>query len=171
MSLMPPVRPYAIYAADLELTRHRLSELGALIARQRAIAEEFSSNLKLERGMTCPEPAGAFYNRLQYPVTFESQKQRDFMADFLLQQGVDSTKYLDDVVATAIEVFGYRGDCPNSERLSKQVLVIPNQSSLRAQDVKRVISAVNAGWAELAGAAISQRAPAKLNPSFIPISK
>lgn len=149
MSLTPPVRPDAIYAADLELTKHRLPDIDALISKQRAIAKEFSSNLKLEGDMICSEPAGTFYNRLQYPVTFGSQRERDFMAGFLLQQGVDSTKYLDDVVMTATEVFGYDGDCPNSERLSKQVLVIPNQASLREKDVKRIIHAINAGWARL----------------------
>lgn len=173
MSLTPPVQPDAIFAADLNLTKHRLLDSEHLISRQRAIAREFSSNLKLERDMICSEPAGAFYNRLQYPVTFKSQKQRDFMADFLLQQGVDSTRYLDDVVMTAADVFGYDGDCPNSERLSKQVLVIPNQHSLSEREVLRTIKAVNAGWAELVGAGSSQRPATKQNgqPSLIPISK
>jgi perosamine synthetase len=173
MSLNPPLRPDAIYATDLQLTKHRLSNINALISKQRAFAKDFSSNLKLKRETVCSEPTGAFYNRLQFPITFESQTQRNSMADFLLEQGVDSTKYLDDVVMTAAEVFGYDGDCPKSEQLSKQVLVIPNQASLREKDVKKIIAAVNAGWVDLVGAASSQRLTGKPNPqpSLIPISK
>jgi hypothetical protein len=173
MSLTPPVRPDAIYAADLALTKQRLPKSETLVSRQRAIAKEFSSGLKLDPSMICTERAGAFYNRLQYPITFPSQKQRDLMADFLLRQGVDSVKYLDEIVTTAAEVFGYEGDCPNSAHLSKQVLIIPNQHSLREKDVKRIIDAVNAGWAELTGVDVSKQAAVNSDPrpSLIAISK
>lgn len=173
MSITPPVHPGAIHATDLALTKHRLAKIDVLVSRQRAIAEQFSSGLNLEQSMVCSERAGAFYNRLQYPITFQSQKQRDFMADFLLQQDVDSVKYLDEVVTTAAEVFQYGGDCPRSEQLSKQVLIIPNHYALREKDVKHIINAVNAGWAELAGADFSARAAAssKPRPSLIAIPK
>lgn len=168
-----PLKPSAIYAADLAMTKHRLPKIEALISKQKAIAKEYSSNLKLERTMLCSEEAGAFYNRLQYPITFQFQRHRDFMADFLLQQGVDSVKYLDGVVETAAENFGYQGGCPNSERLSKQVLVIPNQHDLREKDIKRISDAVNAGWAALTANEFSTEAPAtgKLRTRPIPISK
>jgi dTDP-4-amino-4,6-dideoxygalactose transaminase len=173
MSLTPPVRPESIYAADLALTKHRLPKIESMISKQRAIVREFSSGLKLEPSMTCSERAGAFYNRLQYPITFQSQKQRDLMVEFLLQRGVDSVKYLDDIVSTATEVFGYGGDCPISEELSKQVLIIPNHHDLWEKDVKRIIEAVNAGWAQLAGADFSTKtAPARSpQPSLVTISK
>jgi hypothetical protein len=86
---------------------------------------------------------------------------------------VDSVKYLDGVVETAAENFGYQGGCPNSERLSKQVLVIPNQHDLREKDIKRISDAVNAGWAALTANEFSTEAPAtgKLRTRPIPISK
>ena len=123
--------------------------------------------------MLCSEQAGAFYNRLQYPITFQFQRQRDFMADFLLQEGVDSVKYLDGVVETAAENFGYQGGCPNSEQLSKQVLVIPNQHGLREKDVKRISDAVNAGWAALTANEFPTKASASgnLRARPVPISK
>jgi Predicted pyridoxal phosphate-dependent enzyme apparently involved in regulation of cell wall biogenesis len=173
MSLTPPVGPDAVFAADLATAKHRLANIESLVSRQRAIAEEFRWGLKLERAMICFEKPGAFYNRLQFPITFESQRQRDFMADFLLTWGVDSVKYLDDVVATAGEIFSYDNDCPNSERLSKQVLVIPNQHSLGEKDVRRVIAALNAGWTELGDNEFSNKHAVASNPqpSLIPISK
>jgi perosamine synthetase len=123
--------------------------------------------------MLCSEQAGAFYNRLQYPITFQFQKQRDFMAEFLLEQGVDSVKYLDGVVETAVQGFGYQGDCPNSEHISKQVLVIPNQHGLREKDIKRISDAVNGGWAALSANEFSTEAIATCNLRArpIPISK
>ena len=95
------------------------------------------------------------------------------MADFLLREGVDSVKYLDGVVSTAADLFGYGGDCSNSEELSKQVLILPNHYGLREKDIKRVVDAVNGGWAELARGEFSTRASATTHPQpgFIAISK
>ena len=57
-------------------------------------------------------------------------------------------KYLDDVVSTAAGNYGYTGDCPVAEGLSKRVLIIPSYYSLKAGDLKRIAECVNAGWAE-----------------------
>ncbi len=101
--------------------------------------------------MLCHEPSGYFYNRLQYPVIFPSQESRDAVADYLFEQGIDTIKYLDDIIDIATETYGYAADCPVSERLAKRVLIIPNYRGLRQTDVQRITKSLNAMWAQLSG--------------------
>ncbi len=134
-----------IYKSDLVITKRRLTWLDTAIAKQRANAEFFHRTLELDPSMICPEPPGAFYNRLQYPVTFVSTEQRDFIAAYLLSQSIDTVKYLNDIVTTA-SCYGYTGGCPVAERLAKRVLVIPSYHSLREKTVERIAHCLNEGW-------------------------
>jgi perosamine synthetase len=61
-------------------------------------------------------------------------------------------KYLDDVVSIAVKNYGYAGDCPVAEQLSKKVLIIPSYYSLKQKDVQHIARCMNAGWAEISKA-------------------
>lgn len=139
-----------IYRADFVIIRKRLVLLDSLIERQRANADFYSRTLKLHPGMLCCERPGTFYNRYHYPITFSSAEHRDFIAAYLLGRQIDTMKYLDDVVNVAAKNYGYAGDCPVAEQLSKKVLIIPNYYSLTKGDVQRIAQSLNEGWAEVA---------------------
>lgn len=140
-----------VFPSDLTITRRRLALLDSAIETQRANAEFYTRTLKLDPGMLCAEKPGTSYNRFHFPLTFASAEQRDLMATFLYERRIDTMKYLDDVVAVATEYYGYAGDCPVAERLSKRVLIIPSYYSLKARDVIHIAESVNAGWDEIAG--------------------
>lgn len=138
-----------IYMTDFTIIRKRLPLLDSAIKRQRSNADFYSSTLKLEPGMLCSEKPGTFYNRYHYPITFPSTEHRDFIADYLFNRQIDTMKYLDDVVHIATKLYGYEGECPVAERLSKRVLIIPSYYSLRKRDVRRIAQCLNEGWAEI----------------------
>jgi perosamine synthetase len=138
-----------IYRTDFAIARKRLPLLDSVIKKQRANADFYSKTLKLEPGMQCTEELGVFYNRYHYPATFPSTAHRDFVADYLFRQRIDSIKYLDDIVDVAAKSFGYAGDCPVAEQLSKRVLIIPSYYSLRERDLNHVAQCLNAGWTEI----------------------
>jgi dTDP-4-amino-4,6-dideoxygalactose transaminase len=138
-----------IYRADLNIIRRRLPLLGSQIERQRDNAAIFSRNLQLEPNMLCSEKPEMFYNRYHYPIIFPSAEHRDLIAAYLIKSQIDSIKYLDDVVDVAANHYGYKGDCPVAERLSKRVLIIPSYYSLRKKEVQRIAQCVNAGWAKI----------------------
>lgn len=137
-----------IFRIDFTIAKKRLPNLNSAIQKQRANADYYSKTLKLEPEMLCKEKPGAFCNRYHYPLTFPSMEQRDFIADYLFKQRIDTIKYLDDVVGVATKNFGYTGDCPAVEGISRKVLIIPNYYSLREQDVQHIAMCLNAGWAE-----------------------
>jgi len=140
-----------ILRSDLAVACKRFSLLDSLIEAQRANAGFYSRSLELDPAMLCTERPGAFYNRYHFPITFPSQEHRDFMADFLLKRGIDSMKYLDDIVGVAVKHYGYPGDCPTAELLSKRVLVIPGYYSLGKNEIHRIVNSINSGWAEVTG--------------------
>jgi dTDP-4-amino-4,6-dideoxygalactose transaminase len=135
-----------IHLADLKLIKKRLFFLNEYIDKQRSNAEIYSTVMELDPAMLCTEKPGTFYNRCYFPITFSSREQRDFMATHLLGRGIDTMKFIDDVVKVAERHYGYRGGCPVSEQLSKSVLVIPNYHTLGKTDVQRVADIVSQGW-------------------------
>jgi len=137
-----------IHRADLATIRRRLPLLDSAIERQRANADFYAKSLKLEPGMLCAEKPGTFSNRYCFPITFASSDHRDFIATYLIRRQIDTIKYLDDVVDIAANNYGYEGDCPVAEQLSKRVLLIPNYSTLKSREVQRIAHCVNAGWVE-----------------------
>ena len=65
-------------------------------------------------------------NWFQFPLRFADKEQRDQMAAHLLANDIDTAKYLDDIVDVARARYGYGGDCPNAERLSRTTLICPS---------------------------------------------
>ena len=138
-----------IFRADYAIAKRRLPKLDSDIHKQRANADYYLKTLKLDPGMQCKEKPGTFYNRYQYPVTFPSKEHRDFISEVLFRQRIDSIKYLDDIADVAAGHYGYKGDCPVTEQLSKRVLIIPSYHSLRERDVQHIAQCLNSGWAEV----------------------
>jgi dTDP-4-amino-4,6-dideoxygalactose transaminase len=145
--------------SDLSIARERLASIVLQVERQRAHAAYYSEHLTLAAGMLCTPPADTCCNRYQYPIRFGTEAERDRMADALLTQGIDSARYLDDVVLTARTGFGYGGDCPVSERLSKTTLVIPNSYNLSRRTVRRIVDAVNSSWEQMSNGLMGRVPP------------
>jgi len=84
-------------------------------------------------------------NWFQFPLRFQTAEQRDLMADHLLARGIDTAKYLDGIADEARAHYGYRGDCPNAERLSRTTLLVPIHYTLHRRDIEHIASAINEG--------------------------
>ncbi len=84
-------------------------------------------------------------NWFQFALRFQNTNQRDLMADYLLNKGIDTARYLDNIADEARAHYGYQGDCPNAELLSKTVLLVPIHYTLTARDIEHIARAINAG--------------------------
>jgi perosamine synthetase len=144
-----PIAMSQIYQTDLELTKKRLGRLNMMVDAQRKNADYFVQNIRAESSAFCHEPRGAFYNRYQFPLTLPSQRHRDFLAAFLHKKKIDTAKPLDDIVEIARTYYGYAGDCPVAEQLSKRVLIIPSYHGIGTDEIERIARSVNDGLSEL----------------------
>jgi perosamine synthetase len=85
-------------------------------------------------------------NWFQFPLRFQNLSQRDAMANYLLSHGIDTSKYLDDIVDEAKANYGYTGDCPNAELLSKTTLLVPIHYTLGNRDIEHIARCINEGF-------------------------
>jgi perosamine synthetase len=155
-SAKSPISMGKIYRSDLALTKERLPRLPAMIGAHRTNADYLLRNLRLEPAALCREPDGVFYNRYQFPITLTSKEERDFLFHDLHRQNIDTARPLDEIVGVARDYYGYREDCPVSERLSKQVLIIPSYHTITRREIERVSDCVNVGLDQLARRRISK---------------
>lgn len=91
------------------------------------------------------EGKGSSSNWFQFALRFQNKLQRDVMADYLFKHGIDTSKYLDDIAEEAQSNYGYNGDCPNAELLSKTVLLVPIHYNLLKSDIEHIAHSINEG--------------------------
>ena len=84
-------------------------------------------------------------NWFQFALSFQNTDQRDAMADYLFDHGIDTAKYLDTIAEEARLDYGYRGDCPNAELRSKTVLLVPIHYTLGTRDIEQIARSINEG--------------------------
>ena len=128
-----------IAKSDLRIISRRIQSFAPRVAKQRQNALYLLDRLST-LGIILPmETERCVSNYYQFAVRFEDTKQRDLVAQYLLQRNIDTAKYLDDIVDTAKQSYGYGGDCPDAELCSKTVLVIPNHYTLSIQDLDHIV--------------------------------
>lgn len=138
-----------IYTSDLATTVMRLKRLNAAIDKQRAYADLYTRTLNLENGMLCMEKPGTFYNRYIYPIMFQSTSQRDLIASYLHKQRIGTAKPYHDIASVAATYYGYKGDCPVSEKIANGVLAIPSYYRLSKEEIQYIAKCVNEGWRKI----------------------
>ncbi|MBN2009508.1 DegT/DnrJ/EryC1/StrS family aminotransferase [candidate division KSB1 bacterium] len=141
-----PIKLSKIMYPDFKLTCKRLVDFDKIVARHRSNAEYFTRNLHLHHGMLCSEQPHTFYNRYAYPVFFTSIEQRDTLADNLLKKNIDTIKPYQNSAELAAEHYGYEGDCPTAEKVSKTILLMPVHSRLKQHELFYITRCFNECW-------------------------
>jgi dTDP-4-amino-4,6-dideoxygalactose transaminase len=146
-----PIMLSQIFKSDLAVVHTRMVFLDSMIKANRANAEYYIRNLKLDPNMIYQERLGNFYNRFMFPITFRFSEDCDEIAAYLLTQQISSSKPYKEVIEGAAKHYGYKGDCPVAEQLLRRTLAIPSHYKLRKRDISRIAQCVNAGWAKVMG--------------------
>jgi dTDP-4-amino-4,6-dideoxygalactose transaminase len=159
-SKQSPIVLSKIYPSDLAMAKKRLKELDFEIEKQRSNADFYSRNLILDPSMLCAEAPGTFYNRYLYPLYFPTSESRQLISEFMQSRGVGSLMPYQNIPEAAARHYGYGGDCPAAEEVSRRVLVIPSHHHLELAEVERIAGYVNEGWEKVRGRprALSQAA-------------
>ncbi len=131
--------------SDLEIITRRLDSFLNKVNKQRRNAQYLLEELRLEDAYLTRQKGDRESNYYQFPIRFKSHEQRNNMADFLFANGIDSAKYLDDIIEVTKNTYQYQGDCPNAELCSKTVLIVPHYYSLSDRDLEHVAACLNRG--------------------------
>ena len=134
-----------IESTHLALIEARIANFQEKIDIQREHAHMLLDALVPGKFSLPNESNGCSSNWYQFAIRFQNTDQRDAMAGYLLNQGIDTAKYLDDIVGEARLNYGYTGDCPNAELLSKTVLLVPIHYTLRTWDIEHIVRSITEG--------------------------
>ncbi len=134
-----------IAPTHLHLIEERITSFEEKINIQREHARMLLHSIKPGPFSLPPGDTNCSSNWYQFDLRFQNTTQRDAMADHLLSQGIDTAKYLDTIVEEARTHYGYQGDCPNAELLSKTILLVPIHYNLKTSDIEHIATSINDG--------------------------
>jgi dTDP-4-amino-4,6-dideoxygalactose transaminase len=134
-----------IASTHLSLVEARILEFQEKIDVQREHARMLLDTLEPGAFDLPSENIDCSSNWFQFPIRFQTKDQRDMMFDYLLNQGIDTSKYLDTIADEARINYGYQGDCSNAELLSNTVLLVPIHYNLHIRDIEHIARSINTG--------------------------
>ena len=89
------------------------------------------------------EKEDTYCNYYLFPIRFDNKRERDVAHMDLRVMGVDTAKLWSMTPLTARQMYGYIGDCPNTEILADTILTIPNHYTLANRELLKIGDAVN----------------------------
>jgi dTDP-4-amino-4,6-dideoxygalactose transaminase len=140
-----------ISKCDSQTIDRRINTFLEKINKQRQNALVLLRKIRIEQAILPIEKEDCISNYYQFAIRFRDSDQRNILAEYLLKSGIDSAKYLDDVVDLTRNRYGYTGDCPNAELSSKTVLVIPHHYTLSDKELNYIAGTLNEAGGQLAG--------------------
>lgn len=135
--------PGRIAASHLAIIDARIARFHEKVTLQRRHARMLLDSVSPGAFSLPTERPDRTRNWSQFPLRFRTTEHRDLMAAHLMARGIDTARYLDGIAAQASGAYGYRGDCPNAERLAATTLLVPIHYNLRAGDLEHIARAIN----------------------------
>jgi perosamine synthetase len=131
-----------VRATDIAVVANRLTTFKTSAEKQRQNALFLLDRLQLRNAHMPREKDECRSNYYQFALRFRTPEVRDLAADYLFRRGIDTAKYLDEIIEHSEILYGYRGDCPNSEVCSKTTLVIPHYYTLSRRALLHIAQVV-----------------------------
>ena len=131
-----------IRKSDLGIVFKKIKEFKEKVEHQRMNSQMYIKELE-DTSLILPyENEGTRCNYYLFPVMFDDKTNRETAHECLRNMGVDTSKLYSMTPQTARQIYGYAGDCPNSERCADTLLVIPNYYTLTHDELLKVVSSV-----------------------------
>ena len=132
----------AINRNDLSVFIKKISSFGMKVEAQRKNSFLLMEELKDTPLILPYERKDTYCNYYLFPIRFEKGRERDSVSDFLRKRGVDTSKLYSETPLKAKQCYGYKGDCPNTEKCGSTLLTIPNHYTLKKNDLLKIAESV-----------------------------
>jgi dTDP-4-amino-4,6-dideoxygalactose transaminase len=131
-----------IRKSDLSVFLKKLSVFKGLVEKQRKNSKLLLRELE-NAGLTLPyEAENTYCNYYLFPVLFDSKEKRDFAYNYLKKHNIDAAKLFSETPDRARLHYGYEGNCPKTEEISRRILTVPNYYTLTEQEIRRIADLV-----------------------------
>lgn len=127
-----------IYSSDLRIFVKKLEKFKEKVEIQRKNSKILLNELECTSLELPYEEKNTWCNYYLFPIRFESKKKRDNTYKYLRKVGIDSAKLFSKTPLLARQFYGYKGNCPNSEKCADTILIIPNYFTLNQNELLRI---------------------------------
>ena len=128
---------------DFSIFLRKLETFREKVELQRKNSQVLLEGLKDTSLMLPYEKENTYWNYYLFPIRFDNKKERDIAHKDLRAMGVDTAKLWSMTPSTARQIYGYMGDCPNTEILAGTILTIPNHYTLTNKEILKIVDGVN----------------------------
>ena len=126
---------YHIRKNDFSLLSKKLNTFYEKLKLQRQNSFYLINELKDTFLILPYEKKEIFCNYYLFPIRFEKLNDRNRAYKYLRDMGVDTAKLYSKTPENARKIYGYQGDCGNSEILANSILTVPNYYSLTKEEI------------------------------------
>ncbi|HHE40079.1 MAG TPA: DegT/DnrJ/EryC1/StrS aminotransferase family protein [Candidatus Cloacimonetes bacterium] len=88
------------------------------------------------------EKKDTYCNYYLFSIRFNNRKERDKAHVRLRGMNVDTAKLYSETPMNARRLYGYKGDCPDSEIVADTILIIPNYYTLAEKNLIKIIDSI-----------------------------
>jgi dTDP-4-amino-4,6-dideoxygalactose transaminase len=142
-----PVILGKMFSADLVNIKFRIRTLEKVISIQRRNAEIYSNTLNFNGKIIFSEKSNS-YNRYLYPIKLPTESDRNKLSELLKKSKIGSIMPYQDSVEIGTNHFAYKGDCPITERIEKNIIVIPVHYNITRKIVQKIVKVTNEFYAQ-----------------------
>lgn len=123
--------------------REQLKIIDKILKKRRLIAKRYSNGLKNLRSISIPiQKSFEMRSWFSYYIVCESSFVRDEICEALLSNGIASSKNYFPPVYNFPMYKGYKGNCKNTEIISKTLLALPMFYEMNFKQVDKVIKII-----------------------------
>lgn len=127
---------------DLQIAAKKLQSFQEKVKQQRKNSQYLLENLK-NIDLKLPfENKDTYCNYYLFPIQVNEEHERDRICESLREKGIDTTKLFSKTPEIARLNYGYKGDCPDTEKIANRILTIPNHCTLKKDQLKKVSDAM-----------------------------
>lgn len=123
---------------DLQIATKKLQDFQEKVKQQRKNSQYLLENLK-NIDLKLPfENKDTYCNYYLFPVQVNKESERDRICESLRIKGIDTTKLFSKTPEIARLNYGYKEDCPNTEKVASRILTIPNHYTLQKKGLQMI---------------------------------
>ena len=131
-----------IRKTHLNLLFKKLNRFGDRVELQRKNSFLLLKELR-DTSLILPyEKKNTYCNYYLFPIRFDNRKERGKAHVWLRGINVDTAKLYSETPMNARRLYGYKGDCPDSEIVADTILIIPNYYTLAEKNLIKIIDSI-----------------------------
>jgi len=135
-------RASKIGKSDLGVFLRKLETFREKVEMQRRNSQMLLEELQ-DTSLILPyERKDTWCNYFFFPILFERKEERDNACEYLRNMSIDTAKLYSITPVVARQLYGYKGDCPNTEEFVDRILAIPNYYILTQSEMLKIIESI-----------------------------